>query len=89
MPDKVIIAVDAMGGDDAPGVVLEGCAAALAADPDLHVVLCGPADVVGPFSVAHERCTAQPPKRSSPWGSTRPMPCAARRTRPSWWGAAW
>ncbi len=60
MPDKVIIAVDAMGGDDAPGVVLEGCAAALAADPDLHVVLCGPADVVGPFSVAHERCTAQP-----------------------------
>ena len=60
MPDKVIIAVDAMGGDGAPGVVLEGCAAALAADPDLHVVLCGPADVVGPFSVAHERCTAQP-----------------------------
>ena len=25
MPDKVIIAVDAMGGDGAPGVVLEGC----------------------------------------------------------------
>ena len=60
MPDKVTIAVDAMGGDHAPGVVLEGCADALAADPSLHVVLCGPASVVVPFAEAHERCTPQP-----------------------------
>ena len=61
MPDdKVIIAVDAMGGDNAPGVVLDGVADALAADAALSVILCGPADVVEPFAAAHERCEAQP-----------------------------
>ena len=59
MPDKVIIAVDAMGGDDAPGVVLDGVAQALEADGALHVVLCGPAEVVEPFAAAHERCEAR------------------------------
>lgn len=60
MADSVTIAVDAMGGDDAPDVVLEGTAQALASDPDLHVVLCGPAAVVEPFAAAHDRCVAQP-----------------------------
>ena len=59
MSEKVTITVDAMGGDDAPGVVLEGVADALAADADLSVILCGPAEVVEPFAAAHERCTAQ------------------------------
>ncbi|RDB61774.1 phosphate acyltransferase PlsX [Gordonibacter sp. 28C] len=59
MADKVTIAVDAMGGDDAPGVVLDGVAQALAADGGLNVVLCGPADVVEPFAAAHERCEAR------------------------------
>lgn len=59
MADKVTIAVDAMGGDDAPGVVLDGVAQALAADEGLHVVLCGPADVAEPFAAAHERCEAR------------------------------
>lgn len=57
MADKVRIAVDAMGGDHAPGVVLDGCAEALAADENLEVILCGPAEVVEPFAAAHERCT--------------------------------
>lgn len=57
---RTVIAVDAMGGDDAPGVVLEGCAAALAADPSLSVALCGSAEVVEPFAAAHDRCTARP-----------------------------
>lgn len=60
MSDNIVIAVDAMGGDDAPRVVLEGCADALAADPSLHVVLCGPASIVAPFAEQHDRCTAQP-----------------------------
>ena len=60
MSEKVTITVDAMGGDDAPGVVLEGVADALAADADLSVILCGPAEVVEPFAAAHERCAAQP-----------------------------
>lgn len=59
MSEKVTISVDAMGGDHAPGVVLEGTAAALAADTDMSVVLCGPADVVVPFAEAHDRCEAQ------------------------------
>lgn len=59
MSENVTIAVDAMGGDDAPGVVLEGVAAALEADAGLSVVLCGPAEVVGPFAAAHERCEAR------------------------------
>ena len=59
MPENVTIAVDAMGGDDAPGVVLEGVAQALAADAGLSVILCGPPDVVEPFSAAHDRCEAR------------------------------
>ncbi len=59
MSDKVMIAVDALGGDNAPGVVLEGVEAALIEDSDLSVVLCGPAEVVEPFAAAHERCTAR------------------------------
>ena len=59
MADKVTISVDALGGDNAPGVVLEGVEAALAEDADLSVVLCGPAEVVEPFAAAHDRCVAR------------------------------
>lgn len=51
------IVVDAMGGDNAPGAVLEGVATALAADTALTVVLAGDASVVEPFCARHERCT--------------------------------
>ncbi len=56
---KVTISVDAMGGDNAPDVVLDGVAQALAADDALSVVLCGPAEVVEPFASSHERCEAR------------------------------
>ncbi len=59
MAERITLAVDALGGDDAPGVVLEGTAAALSEDPDLAVVLCGPREVVEPFAASHERCTAR------------------------------
>ena len=59
MAGKVTISVDALGGDNAPGVVLEGVEQALAADADLSVILCGPADVVEPFAAAHDRCVAR------------------------------
>lgn len=58
MSEKLVIAVDAMGGDNAPEVVLEGCVRALAADPELSIALCGPASVVEPFAASHERCSA-------------------------------
>ena len=38
--------------------MLDGVAAALAEDADLHIVLCGPADTVEPFCAEHERCRA-------------------------------
>lgn len=56
--EMVKVVVDALGGDDAPGVVLEGVEQALAAAPDIQVVLTGPAEVVEPFAAAHERCEA-------------------------------
>ena len=59
MPEKVTIAVDALGGDNAPGVVLDGVEQALVADEDLTVILCGPDEVVSPFAAAHDRCVAQ------------------------------
>jgi glycerol-3-phosphate acyltransferase PlsX len=51
--EPVTIVVDAMGGDHAPGVVLEGVERALEVDPLLTVLLVGTASVVEPFAAAH------------------------------------
>ena len=56
--EMVRLVVDALGGDEAPSVVLAGVEQALAAAPDIEVILTGPADVVEPFTAAHERCEA-------------------------------
>ncbi|MDO4182810.1 MAG: phosphate acyltransferase PlsX [Coriobacteriia bacterium] len=56
--EPTVIAVDAMGGDNAPGVVLDGCAQALAADDNLRIMLCGPAEVVEPFAEQQPHCEA-------------------------------
>ena len=56
--EMVRLVVDALGGDEAPSVVLAGVEQALAAAPDIEVILTGPADVVEPFAAAHERCEA-------------------------------
>lgn len=58
MPETITIAVDALGGDFGPSVVLPGVEAALAEQPDICVLLCGPEDVVVPFAQCHERCEA-------------------------------
>lgn len=62
MPDLpvVTVAVDAMGGDQAPAAVLEGVTAALAADPALRVALTGPAEVVHAFAERHAGIEAVP-----------------------------
>ena len=78
MFEKVTVAVDALGGDNAPGVVLEGTAAALAADHALEVVLCGPADVVEPFALDHDRCTPHPTTEAISMGE---HPAAAVRKK--------
>lgn len=59
MDGNVVLTVDALGGDHAPAVVLEGVASALAEDTGLEIILCGPAEVVEPFAETHERCKAQ------------------------------
>ena len=60
MERTVIVAVDAMGGDNAPDAILAGVADALAAMQNLEVKLCGLPEVVEPFAAAHERCEAVP-----------------------------
>lgn len=59
MAEKVTIAVDVLGGDNGPSVVLDGIALALAADPDLTVIACGPEAEVVPFSDGNARCVAR------------------------------
>ena len=59
MAESVTIAVDVMGGDLGPAVVLGGVSQALQADPDLHVVLVGAAEAVEPFAASHDRARAQ------------------------------
>lgn len=49
----VTVAVDAVGGDHAPGEILAGIAIALSDDPSLHVMITGPAEVIDPFCAAH------------------------------------
>ncbi|HEX2772587.1 MAG TPA: phosphate acyltransferase PlsX [Micromonosporaceae bacterium] len=44
-PGAARIAVDLLGGDHAPDVVVDGALRALGADPDLHLLLVGPAVV--------------------------------------------
>ena len=56
MNEMTRIAVDAIGGDFGAPVVLEGVEMALAEDPNLEVVICGPADAVEPFAQSHDRC---------------------------------
>jgi glycerol-3-phosphate acyltransferase PlsX len=53
MDTAVNIAVDVMGGDNAPQVVLEGVEQALSADPLLTVTLVGYPDAVEPFALRH------------------------------------
>lgn len=60
MAEMVTIAVDALGGDFGPSVVLPGVEAALAQEANLQVLLCGPEEIVVPFSQSHDRCEAVP-----------------------------
>jgi len=52
---RVAIAVDAMGGDDAPLAVVEGITRAVRSDPDLRVLAVGDPDVLSPLLARTER----------------------------------
>jgi len=53
MPDKVRIALDAMGGDHGPSVVVPGAALALAQHPDTSFILVGDQARIEPLLSAH------------------------------------
>jgi phosphate acyltransferase len=65
-PETARIAVDLLGGDRAPAVVVDGALRAFDADPDLHLHL------VGPPEVADEVRAACPPA-ARPWLSSQPV----------------
>ncbi len=46
---QITVAVDAMGGDNAPGAVVEGSLMALREMPDLRILLCGPTEALKPL----------------------------------------
>ncbi len=57
----VTVAVDSVGGDFAPGCILDGVRIALAANPTVRIVVTGPAQIVEPFAAsAGERVEAHP-----------------------------
>ena len=58
MPQKVRIALDAMGGDHGPSVVVPGAALALAQHPDSTFILFGDQGRIDPLLAAHPRLKA-------------------------------
>ena len=58
MPQKVRIALDAMGGDHGPSVVVPGAAVALARHPDTKFILFGDQAVIAPLLEARPRLKA-------------------------------
>lgn len=59
MATPVTIAVDVMGGDRGPEVVVQGAFEAIAADPDLRLILVGLPDVVESAAAGNDRLVAQ------------------------------
>ncbi len=58
MNKNACVVVDAFGGDNAPGAVLEGIEQALQKDPDIKIILTGFKDTVEPFADKHDRVEA-------------------------------
>jgi glycerol-3-phosphate acyltransferase PlsX len=64
-PETTRIAVDLLGGDGAPAVVVDGALLALDADPDIQLHLVGPREVADEVLAAcapadRERCSVEP-----------------------------
>ncbi len=58
MPEKVRIALDAMGGDFGPSVVVPGAELSLTRHPDTEFIMVGDRTMVDPLLAAHPRLTA-------------------------------
>ncbi len=51
----MIIALDGMGGDHAPGEIIAGAIESLAAFDDIHIHIYGDEQAMAPFLKEHER----------------------------------
>jgi glycerol-3-phosphate acyltransferase PlsX len=58
MPDKIRIALDAMGGDHGPSVVIPGAELSLSRHPDAELILYGDAAEIEPLLAKHPRVKA-------------------------------
>lgn len=58
MPNKVRIALDAMGGDHGPSVVIPGAELSLARHPNAELILFGDAGLIEPLLASHPRVKA-------------------------------
>ena len=56
MPQKVRIALDAMGGDHGPSVVVPGAALSLTRHPNAEFILVGDRTKIGPLLDGHLAC---------------------------------
>jgi phosphate acyltransferase len=74
------IAVDLLGGDEAPAVVVDGALRACGADPDLQLLLVGPAEVADEL-VGHLRPDDRARVRVEPVGDRVGMADAPARAR--------
>ncbi|MGC4805320.1 phosphate acyltransferase PlsX [Micromonospora sp. DT233] len=78
------IAVDLLGGDDAPAVVVDGALRALRADPGLHLLLVGPTEVaeglLGALEPAHRARVTVRPVRTAVGMADHPVAARAEST---------
>jgi len=58
LPDKLTLSIDAMGGDNAPGMVVEGVEVALERETDVRFLLFGDEAQLQPLLDAHPRAKA-------------------------------
>ncbi|MEO3779588.1 phosphate acyltransferase PlsX [Micromonospora sp. B11E3] len=83
-PGTARIAVDLLGGDDAPAVVVDGALRAMRADPDLHLLLVGPAEaadeLIGALDPAQRARVAVRPVRSAVGMADHPVAARAEST---------
>ena len=79
MPQKVRIALDAMGGDVGASVVIPGAAISLTRHPDTEFLLFGDRALIDPQLAKHPALKAVSPKRRNPSTSSTTSPAGTSR----------
>ncbi|GAA0279620.1 hypothetical protein GCM10009539_79440 [Cryptosporangium japonicum] len=76
----VRVALDLLGGDRAPDAVVDGALAALSTDPELHLVLAGPAELRQRWAAVADRVTLLPTDESVGMADAPVRAVRSRRT---------